>query len=176
MQALFQMLESNKGKGGAVQEDALVAIGTLIEVLGMNFLQYVDVVLPYVYQALNNHAEYQICAAAVGVIGDLSRSLADRLTPYCDQIMSQLLTCLNVSRSSLCTRLPRTRSFVRLSERQIASICQTTNSQYVRRYRSGDRGTFQEVSRTRVKYVESGVSSSRVEERLRHDRLSERFT
>jgi len=95
MQALLQMLESNKGKGGAVQEDALVAIGTLVEVLGMNFLQYVDVVLPYIYQALNNHAEYQICSAAVGVIGDLSRSLADRLTPYCDQIMSQLLTCLN---------------------------------------------------------------------------------
>ena len=60
----------------------------------MNFCKYVDHVLPFVYEALNNHAEYQICAAAVGVIGDLSRSLLDKLTPYCDQIMTHLLTCL----------------------------------------------------------------------------------
>lgn len=31
MQALLQMLKSNAGKASAVQEDALVAIGTLIE-------------------------------------------------------------------------------------------------------------------------------------------------
>lgn len=116
MQALLQMLKSHGGKGGAVQEDALVAIGTLVEgslldafiflfhfveiqfyllVLGLNFCKYVDHVLPFVYAALNNHAEYQICAAAVGVVADLSRALTDKLTPYCDQIMQHLLTCLN---------------------------------------------------------------------------------
>jgi importin subunit beta-1 len=31
MQALLQMLKSNGGKASAVQEDALVAIGTLVE-------------------------------------------------------------------------------------------------------------------------------------------------
>lgn len=31
MQALLQMLKSNSGKASAVQEDALVAIGTLVE-------------------------------------------------------------------------------------------------------------------------------------------------
>jgi importin subunit beta-1 len=65
----------------------------------MNFVKYVDHVLPFVYEALNNHAEYQICAAAVGVVGDLSRSLLDKLAPYCDQIMTHLLTCLSVSSS-----------------------------------------------------------------------------
>jgi importin subunit beta-1 len=67
-------------------------------VLGINFIKYVDHVLPFLYEALNNHAEYQICAAAVGVVGDLSRSLLDKLAPYCDQIMTHLLTCLGVSR------------------------------------------------------------------------------
>ena len=66
-------------------------------VLGINFIKYIDHVLPFVYEALNNHAEYQICAAAVGVVGDLSRSLLDKLAPYCDQIMTHLLTCLGVS-------------------------------------------------------------------------------
>ena len=63
----------------------------------MNFLKYTEHVLPFLYEALNNHAEYQICAAAVGVVGDLSRSLLDKLAPYCDQIMTHLLTCLGVS-------------------------------------------------------------------------------
>ncbi|CAF0735123.1 unnamed protein product [Adineta steineri] len=94
MQALLQMLKTNSGKASAVQEDALVAIGTLVEVLGINFLKYIDHVLPFIYEALNNHAEYQICAAAVGVVGDLSRSLLDKLAPYCDLIMTHLLTCL----------------------------------------------------------------------------------
>jgi importin subunit beta-1 len=116
MQALLQMLKTNTGKASAVQEDALVAIGTLVEgllllfsysliiyfcyclVLGINFLKYIDHVLPFIYEALNNHAEYQICAAAVGVVGDLSRSLLDKLAPYCDLIMTHLLTCLGVSK------------------------------------------------------------------------------
>ena len=65
----------------------------------MNFFKYVEHFLPFLYQALSNQAEYQICSAAVGVVGDLSRSLLDKLTPYCDQIMTHLLTCLNVSLS-----------------------------------------------------------------------------
>ncbi|CAF4153394.1 unnamed protein product, partial [Rotaria sordida] len=97
MQALLQMLKTSGGKTSAVQEDALVAIGTLVEVLGINFIKYIDHVLPFIYEALNNHAEYQICSAAVGVVGDLSRSLLDKLAPYCDQIMTQLFTCLGVS-------------------------------------------------------------------------------
>ena len=95
MQALLSMLKTANGKTSAVQEDALVAIGTLVEVLGINFLKYIDHVLPFLYEALNNHSEYQICAAAVGIVGDLSRSLLDKLAPYCDQIMTHLLTCLS---------------------------------------------------------------------------------
>jgi importin subunit beta-1 len=114
MQSLLQMLKTSSGKASAVQEDALVAIGTLVEglliffftsfihffvlvVLGLHFIKYIDHVLPFLYEALNNHAEYQICSAAVGVVGDLSRSLHEKLAPHCDQIMLHLLNCLNVS-------------------------------------------------------------------------------
>jgi hypothetical protein len=37
MQALLQMLKTNTGKASAVQEDALVAIGTLVEGLLLLF-------------------------------------------------------------------------------------------------------------------------------------------
>ena len=71
-------------------------MSAVVLVLGPNFNKYTEHVLPFVYEALNNHAEYQICAAAVGVVGDLSRSLLDQLAPHCDQIMTHLLNCLGV--------------------------------------------------------------------------------
>ncbi|CAF1129422.1 unnamed protein product, partial [Adineta ricciae] len=95
MQALLSMLKTTSGRTSVVQEDALIAIGTLVEVLGLHFLKYMDHVLPVLYEALNNHVEYQICAAAVGVVTELCRSLNDRLIPYCDQIMTHLFGCLN---------------------------------------------------------------------------------
>lgn len=67
-----------------------------ISVLGLHFMKYIEHVLPVLYTALNNHGEYQICAAAVGVVVELSRSLSERLVPYCDQIMTHLFNCLNV--------------------------------------------------------------------------------
>ncbi|CAF0896665.1 unnamed protein product [Didymodactylos carnosus] len=94
MTALLSMLKSNNGKASSVHEDALVAIGTLVEVLGPEFFKYLPHVLPYLFESLNNHADYQICAAAVGLVGDLSRSLLDKITPYCDLIMNHLVQCL----------------------------------------------------------------------------------
>jgi importin subunit beta-1 len=82
--------------------------------LGINFIKYIDHVLPFIYEALNNHAEYQICAAAVGVVGDLSRSLLDKLAPYCDQIMTHLLTCLGVSYSKFSLKKISFISFLRM--------------------------------------------------------------
>jgi importin subunit beta-1 len=79
--------------------------------LGINFLKYIDHVLPFLYEALNNHSEYQICSAAVGVVGDLSRSLLDKLTPYCDQIMIHLLNCLNVRKNLKTSNLFETLFF-----------------------------------------------------------------
>ncbi|KAI6701972.1 hypothetical protein NL676_011108 [Syzygium grande] len=44
---------------------------------------------------LQNFEDYQVCAITVGVVGDLCRALEDKILPYCDGIMTQLLKDLS---------------------------------------------------------------------------------
>ena len=60
MGALLQMLSSSTGKAGGVQEDALLATSTLVEVLGSNFMKYMDAFKPFLGAALKNTEEYQV--------------------------------------------------------------------------------------------------------------------
>lgn len=91
MTALLQMFNSNSCKAGGVQEDALMAVSTLVEVLGESFLKYMEAFKPFLHLGLKNHAEYQVCGAAVGLTGDIARALRAKLLPYCDDIMMLLL-------------------------------------------------------------------------------------
>lgn len=61
MTALLQMFNSNSCKSGGVQEDAIMAVSTLVEVLGEGFLKYMDAFKPFLCIGLRNHAEYQVC-------------------------------------------------------------------------------------------------------------------
>jgi importin subunit beta-1 len=60
MTALLQMFNSNSCKAGGVQEDALMAVSTLVEVLGDSFLKYMEAFKPFLHLGLKNHAEYQV--------------------------------------------------------------------------------------------------------------------
>ncbi|XP_037976961.1 importin subunit beta-1 isoform X1 [Plutella xylostella] len=91
MTALLTMFAGNAGKAGGVQEDALMAVSTLVEVLGENFLKYMDAFKRYLYVGLKNHQEYQVCIAAVGLTGDICRALKSKVLPYCDEIIVLLL-------------------------------------------------------------------------------------
>lgn len=91
MTALLQMFNSNSCKAGGVQEDALMAVSTLVEVLGDGFLKYMEAFKPFLCLGLKNHAEYQVCGAAVGLTGDICRALKSKVLPYCDEIMMLLL-------------------------------------------------------------------------------------
>ncbi|RVE45161.1 hypothetical protein evm_010184 [Chilo suppressalis] len=91
MTALLTMFAGNAGKAGGVQEDALMAVSTLVEVLGEGFLKYMDAFKQYLYVGLKNHQEYQVCIAAVGVTGDICRALKSKVLPYCDEIIYLLL-------------------------------------------------------------------------------------
>ncbi|XP_044020400.1 importin subunit beta-1 isoform X3 [Aphidius gifuensis] len=91
MTALLAMFNSNSGKVGGVQEDALMAVSTLVEGLGEGFLKYMDVFKPFLCMGLKNYTEYQVCGAAVGLTGDICRALKNKMLPYCDEIMSLLL-------------------------------------------------------------------------------------
>ncbi|XP_050670015.1 importin subunit beta-1 isoform X2 [Leptidea sinapis] len=95
MTALLTMFAGNAGKAGGVQEDALMAVSTLVEVLGEGFLKYMPAFKQYLYVGLKNHQEYQVCIAAVGVTGDICRSLKSKVLPYCDEIICLLLENLS---------------------------------------------------------------------------------
>lgn len=102
MSALLQMFNSSSCKSGSVQEDALMAVSTLVEVLGDKFLKYMDAFKPFLSLGLKNFAEYQVCTAAVGLTGDICRAVGSKVLPYCDEIMTLLLENLrnnNVHRS-----------------------------------------------------------------------------
>lgn len=95
MTALLTMFNSSSGKVGNVQEDALMAVSTLVDLLGDQFLKYMEAFKPYLYMGLKNHQEYQVCCAAVGLTGDISRGLKMKILPFCDDIMTLLLQNLN---------------------------------------------------------------------------------
>uniref|UniRef100_A0A3B4GQ92 Karyopherin subunit beta 1 n=1 Tax=Pundamilia nyererei TaxID=303518 RepID=A0A3B4GQ92_9CICH len=101
MASLLRMFQSTAGSGG-VQEDALMAVSTLVEVLGSDFQKYMEAFKPFLAIGLKNYAEYQVCLAAVGLVCDLCRALMSNILPYCDEIMQLLLENLgneNVHRS-----------------------------------------------------------------------------
>lgn len=61
MTALLQMFQSSvSNKTGGVQEDALMAVSTLVEVLGEGFMKYMEAFKPFLFIGLRNVAEYQV--------------------------------------------------------------------------------------------------------------------
>ena len=96
MQALLQMFQSSlNNKTGGVQEDALMAVSTLVEVLGEGFSKYMEAFTPFLHVGLKNVDEYQVCHAAVGLVGDICRALGASVMVYCDEIMNILLENLS---------------------------------------------------------------------------------
>ena len=58
---ILQMFQSSSNtRSGGVQEDALMAVATLVEVLGEGFMKYMDAFKPYLLIGLKNVAEYQV--------------------------------------------------------------------------------------------------------------------
>uniref|UniRef100_A0A2K5PJD0 Importin N-terminal domain-containing protein n=1 Tax=Cebus imitator TaxID=2715852 RepID=A0A2K5PJD0_CEBIM len=86
----------------AVQKTTLVIMGTWVEVLGGEFLKYVEAFKPFLGVGLKNYAEYQVCLPAMVLVGDLCCALQSNIIPFCDEVMQLLLENLgneNVHRS-----------------------------------------------------------------------------
>jgi len=94
MNGLIKMFSASE-KSGSVQEDALMTVGTLVEVIGEDFMKYMDAFRPYLIMGLKNHAEYQVCTTAVGLVGDICRAVSSRIQPYCNEIMTILIENLS---------------------------------------------------------------------------------
>lgn len=95
MTALLQMFQSStQSRSGGVQEDALMAVATLVEILGDGFIKYMDAFKPFLLIGLRNTAEYQVCHAAVGLVGDVCRAFGNRVMQWSDEMMEILLSNL----------------------------------------------------------------------------------
>eukprot|EP00250_Pteridium_aquilinum_P006489 c16400_g1_i2 orf=255-2879(+) len=82
-------------RSATVHEEAMLAIGALAYVTGAEFAKYMQEFYQYVEMGLQNFEEYQVCAITVGVVGDICRALDDKVLPFCDGIMTQLLQNLS---------------------------------------------------------------------------------
>ncbi|PIN14451.1 Karyopherin (importin) beta 1 [Handroanthus impetiginosus] len=82
-------------RSATVHEEAMLAIGALAYATGPNFAKYMPEFYKYLEMGLQNFEEYQVCAVTVGVVGDICRALEDKILPFCDGIMTQLLKDLS---------------------------------------------------------------------------------
>uniref|UniRef100_A0AC34RF88 Importin N-terminal domain-containing protein n=1 Tax=Panagrolaimus sp. JU765 TaxID=591449 RepID=A0AC34RF88_9BILA len=79
---------------GGVMEDALMAVSTLIEVMGEGFGQYMDQFKPHLVAALRSHDEHLVCQAAIGVVSDLCHAFGPKIAPLMDEFVQLLLEIL----------------------------------------------------------------------------------
>ncbi|KAJ1971490.1 karyopherin Kap95 [Dimargaris xerosporica] len=96
MTALLQLI-STAGKQSTIVEDAFICVGALITALEGDFGRYLESFNPMLQTALQNHEEYQLCSIAVGLIGDICRSLGEQALPFCDGYMTLLINNLQSS-------------------------------------------------------------------------------
>lgn len=82
-------------RNATVHEEAMLAIGALAYSTGPGFGKYMQEFSKYLEMGLQNYEEYQVCAVSVGVVGDVCRALDDKVLPFCDGIMTQLLKDLS---------------------------------------------------------------------------------
>ncbi|KAF9404839.1 karyopherin beta [Podila epigama] len=90
MTVLLQLLAAAP-KHSTILEDAFLAIGALTTALDSEFHRYLESFSPFLFSALQNHEEYQLCSIAVGLIGDICRSLGPQSASYCNEFMNTLL-------------------------------------------------------------------------------------
>ncbi|KAF9209269.1 karyopherin beta [Haplosporangium sp. Z 27] len=90
MTVLLQLLTA-ASRHSTILEDAFLAIGALTTALEAEFARYLETFAPFLFNALQNHEEYQLCSIAVGLIGDICRSLGAQSATYCDNFMTTLL-------------------------------------------------------------------------------------
>ncbi|KAI4374331.1 hypothetical protein MLD38_012338 [Melastoma candidum] len=93
MMGLFLRVFSSRS--ATAHEEAMLAIGALIYASGSCFEKYMPEFYQYLEMGLQNFEDYQVCTITVGVVGDLCRALEDKILPYCDNIMTQLLKDLS---------------------------------------------------------------------------------
>lgn len=93
MQILLGIL-STLPPNSSVPDAIFGAVGAMANALEEDFTNYMDAFTPFLYNALGNQEEQQLCSMAIGLVGDIARSINDKAAPYCDHFMNYLLNNL----------------------------------------------------------------------------------
>lgn len=96
MHVLLQILNTVGGKS-TVPDAVFATVGGLANALEEAFAPYMQAFSPFLYNALNNQEEPGLCAMAIGLVSDITRSMGHQCIPYCDTFMNYLLNNLRVS-------------------------------------------------------------------------------
>jgi len=89
MMTLF--LQVFNARSASVHEEALMAVGAVANAVEADFEKYMAHFRPFLMVGLKNYEEHQVCAVAVGVVGDIARAIQSKISVYCDEIVSLLL-------------------------------------------------------------------------------------
>jgi importin subunit beta-1 len=78
----------------SVPEIVFSAVGALANALEQDFFPYMEAFAPFLYKGLDNQEEAGLCSMSVGLVSDITRALAEKVQPWCDDFMNRLLTNL----------------------------------------------------------------------------------
>lgn len=95
MHVLLQILNT-VGPKSSVPDAVFATVGALANALEEGFVNYMEAFTPFLYNALGNQEEPALCAMAIGLVSDITRSTGPKCTPYCDTFMNYLLNNLRV--------------------------------------------------------------------------------
>lgn len=90
MHILLQLLQT-VGPKSSVPDTVFAAIGAMANAIEEDFIKYMDAFVPFLYNALGNQEEPALCSMAIGLVSDITRSLGEKVQPYCDNFMNYLL-------------------------------------------------------------------------------------
>jgi importin subunit beta-1 len=89
MNVLVRVIDSNP----MGVEEAFLTIGVLAGVVD-DFGSYMDRLYRLLIAGLRNSASYSLCNICIGLTGDIAAGIGIHILPYCDEIMTVLLTTL----------------------------------------------------------------------------------
>ena len=96
MRTFMNFLSSYSTTASFIFEDIFLAIGSLLSVLGDEFIYYMQAFYPFLIQILSYHSEVQLCTIALGLVGDLSRTLNRSISPYAEGLLNSLYSLLRI--------------------------------------------------------------------------------
>lgn len=94
LMTMFIKLLDAQQPNALIEEDIFIAISAVCSAVGLNFLKYMDLFMPYLTKALGN-VESPTCNTAVGLVADLAQAFGQSIIPYLNGLMEILGANLN---------------------------------------------------------------------------------